>query len=292
MPDVQSQAAVSAWHEGRMLAVDLESTAPLPEVARIVQYGLAYVGGGEPPVRHSAIVDPGVEIPDEAAEIHGITTERARAEGIPIDEAAAFILDNLESAIARGLPIVVFNARYDLTVMDREARRHGLPPIDATRLRCVDPFVLDKWLDRYRKSYPAGHDAESAKAAGIASSRTLEGVCGVYDAALDAAHDAASDAISAARVAYRIGQRGRVIRRRRDSEYWASRRLWDQAREGLDALHAAQREVALAERVRFAEYKRSQGELEDAARIELERDWPILDVMPHEPWAAVEEVAA
>ena len=286
-------ATARAWWEGRMLGFDLESTSPRPEEARIVQYGLAWVGGDEPPVRHAAIVDPGVEIPAEAAEVHGITTERARAEGVPISEALEFILEQLVSAAARGVPAVIFNARYDLTVVDREARRLNLGVGDYLhRLRVVDPMVIDKWLDRYRRSYPPGHDAESAKRAGIPSSRTLEGMCRVYRARLDAAHDASSDAISAARLAYRMGQRGIVIRRTHDAEYWAARKLWEKARNDLDVLHEAQRRVALEERERFAAYKRSVGDAEDADRIELERGWPILEVMPHEPWFTGVEAAA
>lgn len=284
---------MTAWWAGRMLAFDLETTYKLPESALIVQYGLAWVGGDESPTRHSAIVDPGIEIPDEAAAIHGITTERARAEGVPLADAVEFILDQLRLAVSRHLPIVVFNGRYDFTVMDRLARRLGVNVGDLwALLRCIDPFVLDKWLDRYRKSYPYGHTPETAAAAGIASSRTLEGMAAHYGAELDQAHDAASDAITGARIAYRIGQRGEVIRRRNDSEAWAARRLWKSARNDLDAIHAAQRDVAVAERERFAEYKRSQGELEDASRIEAECGWPVLDVMPHEPWFEATELAA
>lgn len=278
------------WWKGRMLAFDLETTHKHPEIARLVQYGLAWVGGGEQPARHSSVVDPGVEVPEEAAGVHGITTDRARAEGAPERDAVEFILDQLISAAAQHVPVVIFNARYDLTVMDRCARGHEFT--DGAReelwrsLKVIDPFVLDKWLDRYRKSYPYGHNAETAKAAGVPSSRTLEGMAAHYGAILDTAHDAASDAITGARIAYRIGQQGEVIRRRSDFEAQQARAAWAEARNDLDELHALQFAVAVAERERFAEYKRGQGELEDAARIEAEIGWPVLDVMAHEEMPA------
>lgn len=289
------------WWAGRMLAFDLETTHKQPELARIVQYGLAWVGGGEPPVRHSAIVDPGVEIPEEAAGVHGITTERARSEGVPEVDASDFIVEQLLMAAARKVPVVIFNARYDLTVMDRRMREHageGMPDELWPYLRVVDPFVLDKWLDRYRRSYPYGHTPETAAAAGVPSSRTLEGMALHYGAELDKAHDAASDAITGARIAYRIGQRGEVIRRKNDREAQEARTMWAEARGDLDELHAVQHVIAVAERQRFAEYKREQavelsrnegateGQIEqalaDVARIESERGWPVLEVMAHE----------
>ena len=54
----------------------------------------------------------------------------------------------------------------------------------------VDPFVIDREVDKYRKG-----------------KRTLTAMCAHYGVSLDGAHDAAADAIGAARVAWAIGQR-------------------------------------------------------------------------------------
>src|SRR5699024_4273484 len=78
---------------------------------------------------------------------------------------------------------VVYNAPYDLTLLDRECRRHGLEPINAPG-PVIDPLVIDKTVDRYRKG-----------------KRTLEVAAAHYQVALDDAHDAGADAIAAGRVA-------------------------------------------------------------------------------------------
>jgi DNA polymerase-3 subunit epsilon len=289
------------WWQGRLLALDTETTGPLPEVARVVQYGVAWVGGGESPARHSAVVNPGVPIPPEATAVHGITDAQA-AGGVPERDAVEFMVEQLSSAAARHLPVVVVNARFDLTIVDRLSRLYAIDLGDLwERLRVVDPMVLDRWLDRYRRSYPYGHTAETAKAAGVPSSRTLEGMAAHYGAELDQAHDAASDAITGARIAYVLGKRGQVIRRRNDREAQESRAMWAQARGDLDELHATQVAVALAERARFAAYRWDQVQQlidalapddeiaaarADAERIDAERGWPVLEVMPHEQVAA------
>jgi DNA polymerase III epsilon subunit-like protein len=69
------------WWNGRMAAFDLETTAANPEEARIVAAAVVLVGAGAETDSTTWLADPGIEIPEEAAEVHGITTERAQAEG-------------------------------------------------------------------------------------------------------------------------------------------------------------------------------------------------------------------
>jgi DNA polymerase III epsilon subunit-like protein len=189
------------------------------------------------------------------------------------------------------------NARFDLTIIDRRARQHGVDLGDLwSTIRVADPRPIDSILDKYRRSYPYGHDAETAKVAGIPSTRTLAGLCGVYGVELGQAHDAAADALAAARILYVMASRGEVKRKRWDAEgYWAKAR-WAEARGDLDALHALQCEYVEQDRPRFAEYKRRQaveldavGDTEGSAaaaamadRIAAEVGWPVLEVMAHE----------
>lgn len=131
------------------------------------------------------LADPGVAIPEQASAVHGITTERARAEGRPAGEVVAEIVAAVEAVFARGIPLVIYNAPYDLTVLDREAKRHGIAsPVIGN---VVDPLVMDKALDTYRKG-----------------KRTLEAASACYGVRLDDAHDAGADAIAAGRVAQAI----------------------------------------------------------------------------------------
>lgn len=174
-----------SWHTGRMTAFDLETTGVDTETARIVTATIAHIDGPNTDVR-TWLVDPGVEIPAEAAAVHGVTTERARAEGVSPAAAVPEIHAEVASAWSTGCPLIVYNAPYDITVLDRELRRHagrgldGLGPI-------VDPFVIDKALDRYRRG-----------------SRTLTATCEHYGVRLDAAHDATEDALAAARLAWKL----------------------------------------------------------------------------------------
>lgn len=181
-----------AWHEQRLSTFDVESTGVDPETARIVTACVALVGGGKPPHITNWLSDVnGEEIPAEAAQIHGISTEKARAEGRPAAEVIDQIVEALAQVVTEGIPVVAMNARYDFTVLDREARRHGIRPlvdIVGDNLRVIDPYVLDKQVDRYRKGR-----------------RTLTHLCEHYQVTLDGAHSSDADAVAAARVAWRIG---------------------------------------------------------------------------------------
>lgn len=178
------------WHTRPMAAFDIETTGLDVEADRIVTAALWRID----PARGAKevttwLADPGIEIPAEAAEIHGITTEQARAEGRPAAEVVAEIAAALEAVAADGLPVVVYNAPYDLTLLDREIALHRPgAPLSAQPL-VVDPFVLDKHVDTYRRG-----------------SRKLVDVCAHYDVPLaqEEAHGAAADALAAARLAWRI----------------------------------------------------------------------------------------
>lgn len=272
-----------SWHLGRLAALDFEATGTDPRTARIVTCCGALVGGETPPEVTSWMVDPQVEIPAEATEIHGITTETARTRGTHPTVALPQIVEWLHQVATGGTPLVVFNAPYDLTLLDRELRRHvkqlGGPGIGGllAQLRVVDPLAIDKALDRYRKG-----------------KRTLEATCQVYGVALNGAHDAAEDAKAAARVAYRMGQLGHLDTGRLGALY-ADRRYpselvkaWQTfGRLDLDQLHQAQAGWYAVQAQSFADYLRNQaglarrrGETTEASDLEARvaevgEEWPI-----------------
>ncbi len=205
---------------------------------------------------------PDVEISEGAAAVHGITNERAQAEGAPPADVVSAVLCTLAAYLQGGAPLCCYCARFDLTILDREARRYGLVPLqDRVRLRVLDGFVLDKHLDRFRRG-----------------SRKLDAVCEHYGAALDGAHDAAHDAIAAARVAWCIGARGEVVRRVRNAqdgrELARLKREWQEVRGDLDRLHAAQVGWAREQAEGLAAYFRGKGELETAAGVSTA--WPMV----------------
>jgi len=180
-----------AWFEGRLCGFDLETSGVDVENDRIVTACVVQCGGGHPTQSASWMADPGIEIPEEAAKVHGVTTERARAEGRPAAEVVEQLVAALAESVLAGLPVVAMNASFDLTIVDREARRYGVQPlvdIVGEDLLVVDPRVLDKKVDPYRRG-----------------GRKLEDLCRTYGVRLDAAHSADADAIAACRVAWRIG---------------------------------------------------------------------------------------
>lgn len=174
----------------RDLAVfDLETTGVDVRTARIVTACVAVLdASGALVSRRDWLADPGVEIPEGAAKIHGITTERARAEGRPAAEVVAEIVDELRGHFAVARPVVVYNAPYDLSLLAHEAARHGVAPL-VDPAPVVDPLVIDKAVDRYRKG-----------------KRTLELAAAHYGVTLDGAHDAGVDAIAAGHVAQAIAR--------------------------------------------------------------------------------------
>ena len=236
-----------SWHHRRLAAFDLETTGIDSESDRIVTAAVSVVGDGHPPVFHAWLLDPGIPIPPGASAVHGITTERARAEGRQPPEAIEEIVATLAEQLLTGVPVVAFNARFDLTCLDREARRHGIRPlaerVGAEGMLVVDPYVLDKQVDRFRKG-----------------KRTLGAVCAPYNVPLDDAHDSHADALAAARVAWRLGQA------------FAELRELD-----LPTLHAQQVAWAAEQAASFEDWLRRQGRDE-----RIEGAWPIVP-LPDEP---------
>ncbi|KOX29781.1 MULTISPECIES: 3'-5' exonuclease [Streptomyces] len=190
-----------SWISGPLVAFDLETTGTDIETDRIVTAAVVTVDADErPPEARTWLLDPGVTIPRQASAIHGISTEHARRNGA----AAAPAIEEITSAVAEvlnsGTPLVVMNARYDLSLLDRECRRHGIEPL-AKRLSggaslspVIDPLVLDKHVDRYRKG-----------------SRNLQALCEHYGVPLNDAHNAVADAVAAARAARSMGIKHSVI---------------------------------------------------------------------------------
>ncbi len=181
------------WFDGRLAAFDIETTGTSIESDRIVTAAVSMVGGGEEPVSRNWLVDPGITIPAEATEVHKITNQMVQAEGVPAAQAAEEITSMLAEALENEIPIIAFNARFDLTILDREARRYGVMPL-ADRvggpdgLLVVDPYVLDKQVNRFRKGR-----------------RNLGLLCEAYRVPLTSAHAADADALAAARLAWRMG---------------------------------------------------------------------------------------
>lgn len=134
------------------------------------------------------LANPGIEIPTQASDVHGVTTEIAIRDGRPADVVVGEILETIRDFFARGLPVVAYNAPYDFTILHYEALRHGFEPLKLGSV--IDPLVIDKFKDKYRKG-----------------KRRLENAAEFYKVPLDDAHNATADAVAAGRVAQAIAKR-------------------------------------------------------------------------------------
>lgn len=169
---------------------DTETTGIAPETTRIVSAHISVLNPyGEVEDPTNWLIDCGIDIPEQATAVHGITTERMRAEGAPAADSIYEILTKLQGFLSAGIGVVAYNAAYDFTILDREAKRYGFDPLELPT-PVIDPLIIDKQVDKYRKG-----------------KRTLEASAAHYGVELTDAHDASADAIAAGRVAQAIGKK-------------------------------------------------------------------------------------
>jgi DNA polymerase-3 subunit epsilon len=150
-----------------------------------------------------------VDMPAEASAVNGLTSEFLSVNGKP----AADVLDEFCADVAASLmlriPVVIMNAPYDLCVLDRDCRRNDVPTIsdrlDGAPLGpIVDPLVLDKKVDKYRRRVSETQGARCLK--------TLAQVHGIgWDD--EQAHTAEYDALQAGRVTWALMRRYTALSR-------------------------------------------------------------------------------
>lgn len=101
------------------------------------------------------LANPGVPIPASAANIHGISTEYAVRHGAPAAQVVEEVAADLAAGLDGGGTIVVFNAGFDLPLLNAEASRNGVTSLSGRVpggfVAVADPLVLDRALDPYRK---------------------------------------------------------------------------------------------------------------------------------------------
>lgn len=176
---------MTGWFDGPLLAFDTETTSADPLTARLVSAAVILDIPGKEPQTSDWLIDPGCEIPLDATAVHGISTEHAAKYGRkPVE-----VIPEILIAIYSGPPLVIMNATFDLTILDRELRRHDIGPVPGlgTVPPVIDPMVLDRLLDPYRPGR-----------------RTLTAIAASYGVAIKGAHQAAGDCLASLRLARAI----------------------------------------------------------------------------------------
>jgi DNA polymerase III subunit epsilon len=175
------------WNTERIAVLNLETTGTDPTTARIVTAAIATLDPTESVDGEAAfsvsntrgwLVNPGCEIPAGATAVHGVTMKEASDHGVPSDVACLETAKALAGHWLDGVPVCVYNASHDLTVLDRELRRHYGLTLSVGYV--LDPHVIDKQVDRYREG-----------------SRTLAATCSHYGVRRVEARNTLADAIAA-----------------------------------------------------------------------------------------------
>ncbi len=218
-----------------LAALDLETSGVRVHQDRIVTASIVVIDGA---AVHTDewLLDPGIEIPDGAAKIHGITTERARAEGVDYTEGYAAIRDRVETIWAQGRLIAGMNLAFDLSILHHEGVRLGYPPLQVGAV--FDVYVVDRAIDQFRRG-----------------KRNLAALCEHYGVKQTDAHQSTGDALAAARLEYVLRQRPEL------ADY------------DVDALMAAQAAWHRDRQDSYRQWLLGRGEADRAATVSSE--WPL-----------------
>ena len=175
---------------------DVESTGvDITQDRILTAYAMIRSIGGETIREESWVLDPGVEVPQGASDVHGMTTEWIREHGTSHKHGINDIYMFLSDAVRMGAPIVGYNNSYDLGILSHEVRRNfgfNMAKTIGENGVFFDPIIYDRAMDKYRKG-----------------KRTLEHVAPVYGVPFDPelAHDAKYDVEVTSKLAWRMFQK-------------------------------------------------------------------------------------
>ena len=196
------------WLTQPILSLDTETTGTDPESARIVTIAIGRsVRAGEWTLIEDSLINPGVPIEANATRVHGITDEQA-AEGASPVEVLESVREILGQAAERSVPVVIHNAPYDLTLLDREMQRHLGHP-------CPIPPIIDTLVLFRRFDLGTG-------------SRTLEQLA-YRNGITFPAHNAAADALASLRLLHILAGENDLLPIVRPSDLHAKQAAWYEA---------------------------------------------------------------
>ncbi len=220
-----------------MAALDTETTGVDPHTDRIVTAAIVHTAPGQRPRSIQWLIHPGRDIPTEAFDVHGWTLPllEAKLNGatalritdqretpMHADGALMEIAAQCATIMHAEAPLVAANAAFDLTLLEAELARVGIDSLASrpTGIRgVVDPMVIDKAYDQYRKTcYKAAGcnpDDGTHACSGCKGGRHRCGGCGAtdkklgslarhYGVRLPGAHTADADALAAIRLSVRL----------------------------------------------------------------------------------------
>jgi len=124
-----------------IVVIDLETTGLDPERDEIVE--VAIRSGLEPGApTWTRTIRPRRPVPEAARAVHGLgDAELANAPSL------AEVLPEIHRRLRDATVVVGYNVAFDLAFLDRAFADHGLPVLDRSRLRVVDPYRMWQALE-------------------------------------------------------------------------------------------------------------------------------------------------
>lgn len=157
------------------------------ENVKIVSFAMIFQDSeeSEPKIREW-LLDPGIEIPTGASDVHGITTEMARNNGMDYATGLQEIADAFTYVIRNNIVLTAYNGSFDITLVRNQFEHHDIrfDPGLWGQFIMIDPLVIDKAIDRFRKG-----------------KRQLGVVASLYGYSLEDAHEATADVLATIHVA-------------------------------------------------------------------------------------------
>lgn len=140
--------------EPAALVFDTETTGVDVFNDRVVQLVIGIADAEGNILEHEEyLINPGVEIPEDAGEVHGFTNEYLAEVGLDPEEALTNALTTFRTH--HKLPWVAYNLSFDLSILHYEFERHlgleGWGEKVTANVKLFDPYVVDRAKDKYRK---------------------------------------------------------------------------------------------------------------------------------------------
>lgn len=123
----------------RLVVLDTETTGTNVAVDRIVSFGVVAIEHGKITFEYERFYNPGVSVPPEATQIHGITNEFLSDKPLIGSGGLLEII-----GLLTGADVVGHNVSYDLGILDAEMVRHGLPKVSSIISSVTDTLQLSK----------------------------------------------------------------------------------------------------------------------------------------------------
>lgn len=138
------------------VTLDFETTGVDTEKDRIISAFLRAKQGDTVVYENSWIIDPGVEVPEGAAEVHGMDTAWVQEHGRKdVAEAISEIANALADYSRDGFVISGFNHAFDLAMLNSELERHHGEGLETSAEfrdgRYIDPAIFSRVFDKYVK---------------------------------------------------------------------------------------------------------------------------------------------